>query len=99
MDVVISTRLHGMVLALKNGVPVVAIDSVAGGAKLTRQAQALGWPVVFHVEHATDAALEKAFDYCVTAEAKNAAARCRDQAVASLAEVREQFVAAVGAKG
>jgi exopolysaccharide biosynthesis predicted pyruvyltransferase EpsI len=37
MDVVLTTRLHGMVLALKNGVPAIAIDSVAGGAKVRRQ--------------------------------------------------------------
>ena len=28
-DVVVTTRLHGLVLALKNGVPAVAIDTVA----------------------------------------------------------------------
>ena len=38
MDVVLTTRLHGMVLALKNGVPVVAIDPIADGAKIARQA-------------------------------------------------------------
>ena len=36
MDVVLTTRLHGLVLALKHGVPVVAIDPIAGGAKLRR---------------------------------------------------------------
>ena len=41
-----TTRLHGLVLALKNGVPAVAIDTVAGGAKVARQADALGWPVL-----------------------------------------------------
>ena len=47
MDVVVTTRLHGMVLALKNGVPVVAIDPEPGGAKVRRQAQLLQWPIVF----------------------------------------------------
>jgi hypothetical protein len=46
MDVVVTTRLHGLVLALKNGVPALAIDPVAGGAKIRRQAEAIGWPVV-----------------------------------------------------
>lgn len=45
-DVVVSSRLHGMVLALKNAVPVVAVDPVAGGAKVAAQARALGWPVL-----------------------------------------------------
>jgi hypothetical protein len=45
-DVVISSRLHGMVYSLKNNVPVLAIDCVAGGAKVTAQAEALGWPAI-----------------------------------------------------
>lgn len=33
MDLVITTRLHGTVLAIKNGVPAIPIDPVSGGAK------------------------------------------------------------------
>ncbi len=36
MDLVITTRLHGLVLALKNGVPAVAIDPIPGGFKIER---------------------------------------------------------------
>jgi hypothetical protein len=45
-DVVVTTRLHGLVLALKNGVPALAIDPVAGGGKVAAQAAAWGWPVL-----------------------------------------------------
>jgi Polysaccharide pyruvyl transferase len=45
-DVVVTTRLHGLVLALKNGVPALAIDPVAGGAKVAGQAAAWNWPVL-----------------------------------------------------
>ena len=45
-DVVVTTRLHGLVLALKNGVPALAIDPVAGGAKVAAQAAAWAWPVL-----------------------------------------------------
>jgi Polysaccharide pyruvyl transferase len=45
-DVVVTTRLHGLVLALKNGVPALAVDPVAGGAKVARQAAAWDWPVL-----------------------------------------------------
>ena len=48
MDVVLTTRLHGMVLALKNGVPAIAIDPIAGGAKIRRQAETIGWPSRVH---------------------------------------------------
>jgi hypothetical protein len=46
LDVVVTTRLHGLVLALKNGVPALAVDPVGGGAKVTAQARAWSWPAV-----------------------------------------------------
>jgi hypothetical protein len=46
LDLVVTTRLHGLVLALKNGVPALAIDPIAGGAKVTAQALAWRWPAV-----------------------------------------------------
>ena len=45
-DVVVTTRLHGLVLALKIGIPVLAVDPVAGGAKVAAQAAAWDWPVL-----------------------------------------------------
>ena len=49
LDVMITTRLHGMILALKNGVPAIAIDPEPNGAKILWQAQTLKWPVVFKI--------------------------------------------------
>lgn len=45
-DVVVTTRLHGLVLALKQGVPALAVDPVSGGAKVAAQAATWGWPVL-----------------------------------------------------
>ncbi|NKZ09073.1 polysaccharide pyruvyl transferase family protein [Actinomadura latina] len=49
LDLVVTTRLHGLVLALKNGVPPLAVDPVGGGAKVTAQARAWSWPAVVTV--------------------------------------------------
>ena len=65
-----TTRLHGLVLALKNGVPVVAIDPEAGGAKLARQAKTVGWPICFIADELDSRALEDALDYCLTDDAQ-----------------------------
>ncbi|MFG1927135.1 polysaccharide pyruvyl transferase family protein [Cryptosporangium sp. NPDC048952] len=46
LDVIVTTRLHGLVLGLQAGVPVLAVDPVDGGAKVTAQAQALDWPAI-----------------------------------------------------
>ncbi|MBE9168992.1 polysaccharide pyruvyl transferase family protein [Pleurocapsales cyanobacterium LEGE 06147] len=95
MDVVITTRLHGTVLALKNGVPVIAIDAIAGGAKVSRQAKTIGWSNVFSVDNLSDEMLAKAFEYCLTEEAKAKAKECRDRAIAGVEQIREQFIAAL----
>ncbi|MEO5579028.1 MAG: polysaccharide pyruvyl transferase family protein [Gemmatimonadaceae bacterium] len=93
MDVVVTARLHGLVLALKNGVPAVAIDSVGGGAKIIRQARALGWPVVLTADTMTDVSLRQAFERCLSPEVKSLAADVRDRARTVLGPVRKEFLA------
>jgi hypothetical protein len=95
MDVVLTTRLHGLVLSLKNGVPPIAIDPVVHGAKVLRQARALEWPSVFTTSSITAGALQQAFDWSLTPVARVRAERCRAQAVARLQRVRERFMAAL----
>jgi hypothetical protein len=93
MDVILTTRLHGTVLALKNGIPAIVVDAVAGGAKVLRQAEAIGWPVVFTADAVTDQQLSIAFDYCLTSDARTKASDCRCRAAAKVAELGEDFVA------
>lgn len=45
-DLVVTSRMHGLVLALRAGVPVLAVDPIAGGAKVSAQARAWSWPAV-----------------------------------------------------
>ena len=92
MDIVVTTRLHGTVLALKHGIPVVAIDPVAGGAKITRQAETVGWPLAFPVETVSDEALREAFAYCLTDEARRLARTCASRAVQTLENDRDRFL-------
>jgi hypothetical protein len=92
-DVVLTTRLHGTVLALKNGVPPLAVDPVAGGAKIKRQAETLGWPVVFAADALDETALGAALDYCLSAEARAKARECADRARGVLRRAREEFLA------
>ena len=94
MDVVVTTRLHGLVLAIKNAVPAVVIDPVAGGAKVERQAKALGWPAVLTSAGLTESALASAFSWALTPDASEAARACRERAVAALQDVRRRFLAA-----
>ncbi|MBW0101313.1 polysaccharide pyruvyl transferase family protein [Pseudonocardia sp. KRD291] len=45
-DVLVTSRLHGLVFGLRAGVPVLAVDPVGGGGKVAAQASTLGWPGV-----------------------------------------------------
>jgi hypothetical protein len=95
MDVVVTTRLHGTVLALKNGVPVIAVDPIVGGAKIRRQAETLDWPIIFTADALTDEALQQAFDYCLTESARIKARRCGERAAKTVEEVRAGFISAL----
>jgi Polysaccharide pyruvyl transferase len=95
MDVVLTTRLHGTVLALKNGVPAVVVDPVVGGGKIRRQAETIGWPLVFSADSLTDRALGLALDYCLTEDARVKARECRGWAESMAQEVRDEFISSL----
>jgi hypothetical protein len=98
-DALVTTRLHGLVLALKNGVPAVPIDPEAGGAKLARQAETVGWPICFIADDLDSRALEEAFDYCLTEDARALARTCAERARQQLAAIDAEVgreIAAVG---
>jgi polysaccharide pyruvyl transferase WcaK-like protein len=97
MDVVVTTRLHGTVLSLKNGVPALAVDPIAGGAKILRQAEVLGWPVVLTADRFTPQALAEAYDFCLTKEARDRAAHCAARAREAVARTGAELVAWVAA--
>ena len=91
MDVLLTNRLHGLVFALKAGVPVLAIDPVEGGDKVTAQAGVLGWPAVTTVDDGTAARLEAMLDWCLSDEGRAAAKRMGAKAQELLAPVEHQF--------
>jgi glycosyltransferase involved in cell wall biosynthesis/peptidoglycan/xylan/chitin deacetylase (PgdA/CDA1 family)/SAM-dependent methyltransferase len=95
MNLVITTRLHGLVLALKNGVPAVAVDPIPGGFKIERQAHTVEWPVVISVNGLTNERLEEAFDYCLTAEARTTAGECYRRAIRVAEGVKHEFMSFV----
>ena len=78
LDIVVTMRLHGLVLALSRGVPVLAVDPVAGGAKVTAQAEAWHWPAVMKPgpDGGLDpASLDRWRDWCLSPAGRAAATR------------------------
>ncbi|MEI9417673.1 capsular polysaccharide synthesis protein [Mesorhizobium sp. Cs1321R2N1] len=53
-DLVLTSRFHGAVLAMRNEVPFIAIDQIRGGGKLTNLLSTSGWPFVYRIEHAKE---------------------------------------------
>lgn len=96
MDVVITTRLHGAVLSLAMGTPVVAIDPVRGGAKLAAQMEAIGWPHAFTVDSLTSEQLAQAIEWCLSDEARRLAREVATRAAAGLDRVRDELIDALG---
>jgi hypothetical protein len=73
LDAVVTTRLHGLVLGLRAGVPVLAVDPVAGGAKVAAQARALDWPAVLRAEQTGPAELDRWWRWCRSASGRELA--------------------------
>lgn len=92
MDAIVTTRLHGLVLSIKNGVAPVVIDPIPGGAKVLRQARTLGWPVAFDAGQIDERALSEALDYCLTVEARDRALACREAALPRVHAIGADFV-------
>lgn len=92
VDVMLTTRLHGMVLALKNGVPAVVIDPIAGGGKVHAQAERLGWPRRYVADSLDDRELLDALSWCLTEEAGRQARACRESAAGALANLRGEIL-------
>lgn len=95
LDVMLTTRLHGTVLALKNGVPAIAIDPIIGGGKVSRQAKAIGWPEAYRIDEVTDEALDAALARCLSEPARVAAGKVAERARATLRSITEDFQSAL----
>jgi hypothetical protein len=49
-DLVLTTRFHGAVTALRQNVPFIALDQIRSGAKVLPLLSGLGWDAVYEVE-------------------------------------------------
>lgn len=92
VDVLITNRLHGLVLGLKNGVPVVAVDAIEGGGKVTAQAAAMRWPVLLPVEELDMDSLHRAVESCLAGRRKGEVEAAQAGARASIARTRKEFM-------
>lgn len=95
MDVILTTRLHGTVYALKHGIPAVVLDPVKGGDKVIMQARVLGWPAAYLVDTVDEDTLFSGLNYCLSKGGKSKAIECANLAKITLEEVHDKFLEAL----
>lgn len=76
LDVVVTMRLHALVLAVSLGIPAIAVDPVAGGGKVSAQAQAWEWPGLVSSADLEDGRLNHLLSWCLSPAGRAAARRC-----------------------
>ncbi|MCJ7716357.1 MAG: polysaccharide pyruvyl transferase family protein [Anaerolineales bacterium] len=91
-DLVVTNRLHGVVLSLKNSVPVIAIDPVVGGGKVTAQVKALEWPILISAEEFSEGKLHQTITYCLRNNLQEALIKSQQQALLSIEETKNKFL-------
>lgn len=99
LDAMVTTRMHGLVLALKHGVPALAVDPVRGGAKILAQARAVDWPAVLTAEEATPQRMAELFEFCLGDDGHAAARASAQRALELTQRTREEFLAALSETG
>jgi len=95
MDLLLTNRLHGLVFAIKAGIPVIALDGIKGGDKVTAQARAIGWPMCRLAEEATPEWLDFAEKWCFSDEAKKTILSCRNRILPPLLTIEHDFCSAM----
>jgi Polysaccharide pyruvyl transferase len=80
-DVIITTRLHGALLGIRHGVPVLALDQIDDGAKVRDVLNWLGWKYVFPVKHINLSNIFDIFQQLLTEETQQHLMQIRLRAV------------------
>lgn len=80
-----------MVFSLKNETPVVAIDAVAGGAKVTAQARVLGWLLLLEGDTVSPQELAHAVGLCLNGSMDEQVQTCRATALAKVRDFEIAF--------
>lgn len=95
MDMVITTRLHGSLLALKEHVPFIAIDPIPKSAKVSRQVNKIGWPYLINVDDLTSDKLIGLVNQALSVEAKKLTYDIEKRCMKQFGVSREQIISVI----
>ena len=80
VELVITSRLHGALLALQHGVPALVIDQIDHGGKVSEVMRRVGWPWVFRTGGVEVSELAAATQFLLNNGAAEDVAIARDNA-------------------
>lgn len=92
-DAILTTRLHGAVFAIKNGVPVIAVDQILGGAKVSKVLSAIEWPYCFIAGQFTYSDLSRAFKSILSKDCSAEIEYSNNLALKQISLIREELFA------
>lgn len=95
IDVLMTTRLHGLVIGLKTGIPVIAVDPIIGGGKIIQQGKALNWPYVFSSEDINKSMISDILDQLLDKQYKKLALDCAQKAKQSIVFMKDTFLQSI----
>lgn len=95
LDAIITTRMHGLVFSLKNGIPALAIDPIFGGAKVSAQASALEWPLLLKSDDVSCRSIEESIERCLSGEMTDQVLKSQEQASQRIRDIESRFKEAI----
>jgi hypothetical protein len=84
-----------MVLALRAGTPALAVDPVAGGAKVSAQARACGWPALVPAERLEVSELDRWWRWCLISGRVAARQVCEEFAAGTARDGADELLRAL----
>ncbi|OEO28007.1 hypothetical protein VW23_006810 [Devosia insulae DS-56] len=95
VDCVFTTRMHGALLSLAAGKPVLAVDQVPGSAKVLSVVGATGWPFLYRADDVELAELERDLLHLEASPIVNEISRAQSRMLELSRDARAQGVAAL----
>lgn len=87
-DIVITTRLHGLVHTLRSGRMAIAIDQIKGGAKVASLCRQIDYPYFILAENLTTGWLQENVSYLLSRRQPNESQKYLDKSLTELSGVK-----------
>ena len=81
VDLVLTTRMHGALYGLAHGKPVIAIDQIRGGAKVSELLKRVEWPLVYGVDDLNEALFADGIQRALSPDMRTAAIEARHRTI------------------